>query len=57
MQQGKGIFRGVQDAVIDKGEWLGMYQYHRIVPIPKELVDAIEKLRRVVENTALELCF
>ena len=46
-----------QDTIIGKGEWLGMYQYHRIVPIPKELVNAIEKLRQAVEQTALELCF
>ena len=46
-----------QDTVIGKGEWLGMYQYHRIVKIPKELVDAIEKLRQAVEKTALEVCF
>jgi hypothetical protein len=46
-----------QDTVLGKGEWLGIYQYHRIVPIPKELVDAIEKLREAVENTAQELCF
>jgi hypothetical protein len=46
-----------QDTVIGKGEWLGMYQYHRIVPIPKELVQAIEQLRQAVEKTALELCF
>jgi len=46
-----------QNTVIGKGEWLGMYQYHRIVPIPKELVNAIEKLRQSVEKTALKLCF
>ena len=46
-----------QDTVLGKGEWLGMYQYHRIVKIPKELVDAIEKLRQTVEKTALEVCF
>jgi len=46
-----------QDTVIGKGEWLGLYQYHRIVPIPKELVNAIEKLRQSVEQIALELCF
>jgi len=46
-----------QDTVIGKGEWLGMYQYHRIKKIPKELVNAIEKLRQSVEQTALELCF
>jgi len=46
-----------QETVIGKGEWLGMYQYHRIVKIPKELVNAIEKLRQSVEKTALELCF
>ena len=46
-----------QETVIGKGEWLGMYQYHRIKKIPKELVNAIEKLRQSVENTALELCF
>ncbi|MDR3233961.1 MAG: hypothetical protein LBT46_09935 [Planctomycetaceae bacterium] len=46
-----------QDTVLGKGKWLGMYQYHRIVPIPKELVNAIEKLREDVEKTALTLCF
>ena len=46
-----------QDTVLGKGEWLGMYQYHRIKKIPQELVDAIEKLRLSVEKTALELCF
>jgi len=46
-----------QDTVLGKGEWLGMYQYHRIVKIPKELVNAIERLRQAVEQTALELCF
>jgi hypothetical protein len=46
-----------QDTVLGKGHWLGMYQYHRIVPIPKELVIAIEELRQSVEQTALELCF
>jgi len=46
-----------QDTVLGKGAWLGMYQYHRIFPIPKELVDAIEQLRQSVEKTALELCF
>jgi hypothetical protein len=46
-----------QDTVCGKGEWLGMYQYHRIVPIPKELVAAIEQLRQVVEKLALEVCF
>jgi hypothetical protein len=46
-----------QETVIGKGEWLGMYQYHRIVKIPKELINAIEKLRQSVEQTALELCF
>ena len=25
-----------QETVLGKGEWLGMYQYHRIVNIPKE---------------------
>jgi hypothetical protein len=34
-----------------------MYKYHRLVPIPKELVNAIEKLRQAVEKTALEVCF
>ena len=43
--------------MIGKGEWLGMYQYHRIEKIPKELVNAIEKLRQAVEKTALDLCF
>jgi hypothetical protein len=43
--------------VLGKGAWLGMYQYHRIIPIPKELIDAIEKLRQSVEQTALEVCF
>jgi len=46
-----------QETVIGKGEWMGMYQYHRIEKIPKELVNAIEKLRQSVEKTALELCF
>jgi len=46
-----------QDTVIGKGEWLGLYQYHRIAKIPKELVNAIEKLRQAVEKTALEICF
>ena len=46
-----------QDTVIGKGEWLGMYQYHRIAPIPKELVNAIEKLRQTVEQMAQKLCF
>ena len=46
-----------QDTVLGKGKWLGMYQYHRIVPIPKDLVNAIEQLRQAVEQTALELCF
>jgi hypothetical protein len=46
-----------QETVIGKGEWLGLYQYHRIVPLPKELVAAIEVLRTSVEKTALELCF
>ncbi|MCL2742671.1 MAG: hypothetical protein FWE67_02350 [Planctomycetaceae bacterium] len=46
-----------QDTVLGKGEWLGLYQYHRIVPIPKELVNAIEKLRQAVEQIALEVCF
>jgi hypothetical protein len=46
-----------QDTVIGKGEWLGLYQYHRIVPLPKELVAAIETLRQRVEKIALELCF
>ena len=46
-----------QDTVLGKGEWMGMYQYHRIKKIPKELVNAIEKLRQAVEKTALELCF
>jgi hypothetical protein len=46
-----------QDTVLGKGEWLGMYQYHRIVPIPKELVNAIEQLRQEVEAVALTLCF
>jgi hypothetical protein len=46
-----------QDTVLGKGQWLGMYQYHRIVPIPKEFVNAIEKLREQVEKTALALCF
>jgi predicted RNA methylase len=45
-----------QDTVIGKGEWLGLYQYHRIIPLPKELVAAIEKLREHVEKTALALC-
>ena len=46
-----------QETVLGQGAWLGMYQYHRIVPIPKELVNAIEKLRQTVEKTALEVCF
>ena len=46
-----------QDTVLGKGEWLGLFQYHRIVKIPKELVDAIEKLRQAVEKTALDVCF
>jgi predicted RNA methylase len=46
-----------QETVLGKGEWLGLYQYHRIVPKPKELVNAIEKLRQSVEQTALEVCF
>ena len=46
-----------QETVLGKGVWQGMYQYHRIVPIPKELVNAIEKLRQAVEKTALEVCF
>jgi hypothetical protein len=46
-----------QETVNGKGKWLGMYQYHRLVNIPKELVSAIEKLRQAVEKTALEICF
>ena len=46
-----------QDTVLGKGEWLGMYQYHRMVKIPKELVNAIERLRQSVEKVALEVCF
>ena len=46
-----------QETVLGKGEWLGIYQYHRIVAIPKELVNVIEKLRQSVEQTALEVCF
>ncbi|MDR1290509.1 MAG: hypothetical protein LBK06_04840 [Planctomycetaceae bacterium] len=46
-----------QNTVLGKGIWLGMYQYHRIIPLPKKLVAAIEKLRQSVEQTALKLCF
>ena len=46
-----------QETIIGKGEWLGLYQYHRMVKMPQELVDAIEKLRQSVEQTALEVCF
>jgi len=46
-----------QETDIGLGEWLGLYQYHRIVNIPKELVNAIEQLRQSVEQTALEVCF
>jgi hypothetical protein len=46
-----------KDTVLGKGEWLGMYQYKRLANIPKELVNAIEKLRQAVEQTALEVCF
>jgi predicted RNA methylase len=46
-----------RDTIFGKGEWLGLFQYHRLVNIPKELVNAIEKLRQAVEQTALELCF
>lgn len=46
-----------QDTVLGRGAWLGMFQYHRIVPIPKELVNAIEKLRQSVEKTAWGVCF
>ena len=46
-----------QETVLGTGVWLGLYQYHRMVKIPKELVNAIEKLRQSVEKTALEVCF
>ena len=46
-----------QETDIGVGKWLGMYQYHRIVPMPKELLNAIEKLRQAVEKTALDVCF
>jgi hypothetical protein len=46
-----------RDTVLGRKVWEGLYQYHRIVPLPKELVAAIEELRQSVEKTALELCF
>jgi hypothetical protein len=46
-----------QDTVVGKGVWMGLFQYHRLVKIPKELINAIEKLRQIVEQTALEICF